>query len=275
MDTAIRGAELVDVSDRIARVVRMTTPKHEVPIIAYTGFKRVRGLTGTKSYDAGGIYDRVELDCSIGKGTLRRVKVALDKKWIKQNQWGAVEEAIELAGQALMSELIKSVCDKYTTDVDSAMTGTLSAWGGADAAKDHYTSLLTAVSKIEAQEMSATVIIIHPDEIPDVFSEQYFINVNYSRVARGEPVVARGNISDLMRIPIIATPQTSSGSMIAAAHEKAMIVGVYGELTVENFDLIIEGEEGAVISMDWDVKSGKDAKVTKPTAKAWAVVTGA
>jgi hypothetical protein len=272
-DTLLRGAEasLVRPED-ICTVVQMDTPKEDKPIIGYTDFKAYKGTLGSKVRKSGGLFDSVELDCSNQNG-LRIVDVSMDKSWIKQNKWGAVEAAIESAGQAMTDEVINAIMSKYEADVDSSMTDTVANWGNS-----HYKALVKAVSLIAAAQMPTEVALINPAEVYDLLILDYFVHGNYAQLAAKQAYdFGRGLCGFLFPnggIPIYFHPKVTAASMTIAA-KRAVVCGIYTPLTIDNYDDIRAGEEGGIVSIQFDVKSGKDAKLTKPTKKAWAVATGA
>jgi len=271
-DQVIKGAENVILFDRAAKVVSMDAPKKEVPLVNYTDFKVHKGLTGAKPRTAGGYYDHVELDCSQENG-LYRVEIAMDKTWIRDAQWSAIEDALENAGKAMYDQVLSTIMAKYEADVDSTMTDTVANWGGS-----HYKALVKGVSLISSQRMRATSVFIHPDELYDLMILDYFVHSNYSeRAAKGDIDWEEGLAGYLFpnKIPIYFTPSVTAAKMTIAAANKAVVLGIRQGLTIENFNDVVGGQEGGVITMQWDVKSGKDAKKTKPTLKSWAVATAA
>lgn len=273
IDTVIRGAEAVEgLWRKCARVVQMTQPKQEFPVVGYTDFKVYKGRTASAAREAGGYFDRIELDCSSGRG-MRKVAVSIPSDLIRDVGFNIVEEALEMAGYVMADEVLGSIIYEYENDVDSSMTDTLANWGN-----DHYKALVIAVSKIAAQRMTPDIVLIHPDEMGDLLQKDYFIHGQYSQLAGKQQYQPEQGLAAYLfpnKIPIYYSPKVTAGKMIVAASQKAVIVGVRQDLTIENFNDILKGEKGGVVTMQWDTKSGKDAQKTKPTAKAWAVVTSA
>jgi len=271
MDVAIQGAEFLDLYRKAARVVQMTSNKFEVPVFSYTDFKPVgKGMTGARAQEAGGYIDTIELDCS-GKKGLYRVKIALDKTWIRDAQWDLLEDAIRAAGYQMQDAIMAAIMAKYEGDVDSNMTDTVANWGNS-----HYKSLMKAISLIQAEQMYPDIVLINPTEIYDLGIEDYFIHAQYT-TSEMRPEQNRGIFGYIYNnnIPIYVHYKVTSGKMTVADSQKAVVLGIRQELTIENFNDIINGTEGAVLTMQFDVKSGKDASKLKPTKKAWAVVTSA
>lgn len=271
MDVAIEGAEFIDLYSKAARVIRMTSNKFEVPVFSYTDFKPIgKGVTGAKAQESGGHIDTIELDCSNKKG-LYRVKIALDKTWIRDAQWNMLEDAIRAAGYQMQDAIMAAIVAEYEGDVDSNMTDTVANWGNS-----HYKSLMKAISLVQAEQMYPDIVLINPTEVYDLGIEDYFIHAQYTTSGM-KAAPTRGLFGYIYNnnIPIYVHYKVTSGKMTVADSQKAVVLGIRQELTIENFNDIINGEEGAVLTMQFDVKSGKDASKLKPTKKAWAVVTSA
>ena len=271
-DILMQGAESIPLWNQICKVVQMPTNKYEQPVMSYTDFHAEKGTTGSAVREAGGIVDRIELDCS-GQNGLRRVKVAFDKTWIRDARWDAVEEAIRAASQSMYDEVVESIISEYETDVDSSMTDTVANWGN-----NHYKALVKAVSLIAAQQMYPDIILIHPNELYDLAVLDYFVHAQYREAAARTSIQPNKGLFGYLfpdSIPIYFHYKVTAGKMTVAASQKAVVLGIRQDLTIERFNDVLNGEEGAVLTMQWDVKSGKDAVLTKPTKKAWAVVTSA
>lgn len=273
LDDVIVGAEDTAVWRDIARVEEMTTPKLEVPLITPDDFKVYKGRGEGPARAAGGGFDRIELDCSEDNG-MYRVELGLGKSWLRDYGARRLGEALRQAGAALSLQVAKDIMAKYETDVDTNMTDTVANWGN-----DAYKALIKGGSLIRAKGMSPTVAIVNPDEEYDVLILDYFIQQDYARVAHALPI-EEGVIGYLYgrACPIISTRAATAASMTIAAKEKACVIGVRQDIQIEDFNDVRDGLEGAVITFQADVKSGKDAKgvtASKPTYQAWAVATSA
>jgi hypothetical protein len=276
IDAVIQGAEFVEgLWQKCANVVVMTNAKQEVPLVSYTDFKGNRkGLTGASVQEAGGYFDRIELDCSAQRG-LYRVKVPVDKTNIRDFGFPIVEESLTAAGQSLADQILQSIIDKYETDVDAGNTDTVANWGN-----NHYKALVKGVSLIAKNARSyADVILINPDEVYDILILDQFVHANYTALAAKQALNTQMGLAGYLfpngGIPIYFHPNVTAAKMTIAASQKAVFVGMRQDITIENFNDIINGQEGGIVSAQWDTKSGKNASKTKPTAKAWAVATSA
>jgi len=275
IDSVIAGAEDDEgLWQLMAKIVYMEKAKEMVPFITADDFAPVPWVQGTAPRASGGSFWAAELDCSLDKG-LYAFRVGLTKNWIRDNGFDKLEESLRAAGQAMGRQLIQATITKYLADVDATMTNTLANWGNA-----HYHNLVKMESLIADVGMSPTIALVNPDEGYDVGVSDYFISQDYERAARGIPrdLHAVGNLYG--RIPIIRHRDVTAASMIMAAAEKAMVIGLMDEgIKIEDFDDVQQGMEGAVVSLQYCIKSGKDAAgpkdATKPTAKSWAVTTSA
>jgi len=273
MDTVIRGADFVELWNKVSKVVEMPSSKWDCPVIAYTDFKDYKGKTGSHGIrESGGFFSAVPLDCSNQKG-LHRVKVAMNKTWIRDNNWSAIEEAFEAAGQTMYDEILGSIITELLTDVATGFTDTVANWGAS-----HYKSLVKGLSLVAGKHMYPNIVLIHPDELYDLMILDYFVHANYSALAAKQAINPVSGLAGYLfpnSTPIYFTPKCTAASMIIADAKRASVLGVRQDLTIENFDDVLKGEEGAVLTMQYDVKSGKDAKPTSNIIYAWAVVTAA
>ena len=277
LDAVIQGAEYSDIWRQMARVEPMDAPKVEVSLISPDDFMIRKGRRGVASRTTGGGFDRVELDCSEDKG-LYRVDLDMSRTWLRDNGPGKLDEALRAAGQALSLQIATDIMVKYETDVDATMTDTVTNWGGAATA--HYKALVKAGALIRKKGMQPSAVLVNPDEETDILSSDYFIRQDYARVAHALPLPENQGVIGYMwgDKPIISTPAVTAAKMTIACVEKAVIIGTRQDVQIDNYVDIRQGLEGAVISFQADLKSGKDAKgvsANKPTKLAWAVATGA
>jgi len=272
IDTVVSGADYVPLWNKISRVTQMTAQKEEVPIMTYTDFKIRKGVTGSRVSTAGGFASGVELDCSNEKG-LRRVEVSLRKTWIRDNKWGALEEALRDAGYAMYDEVLGTIITELEADVNSTFTDGVANWGN-----DHYKSLVKMVSLIAGKRLYPDMVLIHPDELYDILILDYFVHANYSGLAAKGSIRKESGLAGFLfpnNVPIYYTPKVTAAKMICLSSQKAAYLGVMQDLTVEDFNDVLGGKEGSVLTMQWDVKSGKDATPTSNVLYAWAIATSA
>ena len=269
-DQVVRGAEDDEaLLNNIARVVDMGSEIEVVPIITPDDMKIYPGGTGlTRS--GGGVFDRVKLDCSSGKGVYK-MDLGFEKWWKKSNSYGAMEEALWAAGNAIMRDVITKVIVDLETDVGTGMYNALANWGN-----DHYKALIKADSVIEAKGMRPDFVVVNPSEIYDILILDTFINTDTARAATGAPPRDGSMLGSLFgRIPIYSHRGATTAVMTMGVKDKAAIVGFYQPLTIEDYNDPREGLEGSVLSIQYDYKNGSDAEMTKGTQYAWAKVTGA
>ena len=269
LDLVIQGAEFIPIYDRLATIVDMTAPKQELPVSAYTGFTVVKGSQGSGTKQAGGYTDVIELDCSNGKG-MYRVDVAFEKYWIRQAQWSAVENALRDAGQVMYDAVAGAILDKLVADVDSTMTNTLANWGNGA-----YKSLMKSFGLLASAQIRPTAAIINPSSIVTLGAEDYFINSLYVTAGKMDLEPESGLFGYLMpmKVPIYYHYKQTAHDMTMLSVRKSAAMGIFQPLTVESFNDVWNGKEGGVLTMQFDVKDGKNANKSKPTAKAWALVT--
>ena len=269
-DIVVRGAEDDEgLLSQIAKVITMSSEVEVVPIITPDDFKIYPGGTGI-TRTMGGVFDRVKLDCSTGKG-LYKADLGFEDWWKKSNGYGAMEEALWAAGNAIMKDIIGKVIVDLETDKHSTMTNTLANWGN-----NHYKTLAKMHSLIRAQGMHPDFAVVNPDEEYDVMITGNFIDQDYSRVAQARPASQFGAIGYLYGyLPIFSHRGATAASMTMGCKGKSAIVGFYQPLTIEEYVDPREGLFGSVLSVQYDYKNGSNAEMTKGTQKSWAVATSA
>jgi len=274
LDDVVRGAEEDEgIWRQACRVFPMTAAIERFKVFTPDDIKFAPWKRGVKPQASGGSIWSVKFDCSQGAG-LYALDVGFDKDQLKQGGFDGMEEALWAVGQAAGRKLLAAIVSEYTTDVDSNMTDTLANWGNAA-----YDSLVKMESLVAAQGMTPDVALVNPAEGYLVGTSDKFIRDDYRYAGKGIPSGVHILGSLFGRIPIYRHRDITENSMIMAAKGKSVFVGMYQDLQVENYNNVQEGLEGAVVSLQYDVKSGNDAEgpkdATSPLAKAWCVCTSA
>ena len=277
----VRGAEENESLWRqSARVVQMEKEIERVPLMTPDDFLFKKWTRGTGAKSSGGSFWMVELDCSDDKG-LYGVDVGLSSAFVKRRGFDAVEEALISVGQSAGRLVLQAIVAKYLADVSTSgpdMTDTLANYGDLGALTDnHYAALVKMESLIAKNGMTPTICLVNPDEGADIASYDYFVSQDYSLAARGIPKNLHSVGSLFGRIPILRHRDVTAASMIMAAAYKACVVGIMDDLAIDDYDDVRKGMVGSVCSIQFDVKTGADAKgpkgATNPTAGAWATCT--
>lgn len=273
--TVIKGSEYEEsIYRRCCRVVNMETEKWGVPLITADDFKFLTWSRGTKPRGSGGSFWDVELDCSKEQG-LYAVDASMNARWVRAQDYAAMEAALWCIGQQAGRLVMQAIVSGYLTDVASAMTQALSGW---DSGSDHYKALGAMEAELAAQGMYPDVVMCNPDEGWDLGKLAQLQRYDYERVFTGVPDQhAVGALYG--RIPVIRHEDVTAASIIMAASQKALVIGFYDDLTIEDYVDIREGMRGSIAYIHFDEKNGGDAMgpagATMPTEKAWAVCTSA
>ena len=276
----IRGAEEDENLWRaMCKVVDMDEPQTRQPIITSEDFKLAPWTQGTKPRSSGGSFWGFEFDCRADKG-LWAFEVGLTRNQIRDAGYDALDEALVAAGQAVGRHLIDVIDAKYIADVDASMSQALAAWDPRTEGDDHYGAVVGMEAALAKLGFNADLILVNPDEGADCGVLDYFIRDDYRYVAKGIPSGIHTVGALYSRIPIVRHREITATNMIMAESQKAMALGLMeGGVKIENFESIEDGMEGAIVSIQYELKSGKDAAgpkgATKPTHKAWALCTGA
>jgi len=273
IDTVMRAEEEeLNVLGNISKVVEMSAVTVPQPLISSTYFKVWAATDGADVIGAGGMFPSVTLNCANQRG-LYKTNVDLSRTWIKDHGFGAVEEAVFAAGQAVYYDMASKVFTDLIADKDSTMTNTVANWGN-----NHYKSLVKGDALIRATgDFRNRVVVINPDEIYDIMTTDVFIHQDYARVANGAPV--NGALVGYLYgyIPIYAHRAMTAASMLVLTKGISSIVGMRQAVQFEGYQDVRKGLEGTLISLQYDYKNGYDAlpSTHKPTAKSWALITGA
>ena len=276
----IRGAEEDENLWRaMCKVVDMDAPQVRQAIITSEDFKLAPWTQGTKPRSSGGSFFGFEFDCRDDNG-LFAFEVGLTANQIRDAGYSALDEALVAAGQAIGRHLIDVIDAKYIADVHEDMSQALAAWDPRAADDDHYGALVGMEAGLADLGFNADLILVNPVEGADCGVLDHFIRDDYRYVAKGIPSGIHTVGALYGRIPIVRHRKITTTYMIMAETQKAMALGLMeGGVKISNFESIEEGMEGAVVSVQYELKSGKDAAgpkgATKPTDKAWALCTGA
>jgi hypothetical protein len=274
MDTVIRGAEEeINILENFCKIVDMDAPIKSVPLITPDDFKIYQAAEPGHVQSAGGVFDRVKLDCSNQKG-LYKTDVNLDKTWLRDNGWDAMEEALWAAGQAVYMDVATKVLADIIADVSTAtpdMTDTVANWGAS-----HYKALVKMDSLLRAQGFTGPfAVIINPSEVYDIMILDYFIHQDYAKAALGVPRTG-ALIGYLFGVtPIYCHRGQTTAYMTMLTVGKSAVLGRRMPLQMEGYDDVREGLEGSVLAIQYDFKNGSDAELTKPTKGSWAVAASA
>jgi hypothetical protein len=271
MAQVISGGEFVPLWDKVVPVFTMDADKQEVPVIYYDDFKTYSSGRGRTVRKSGGFVSGIELDCSNEAG-LHRVEVAFRKTWLRNSRLDFLDTALQLAGQAMYDEVLGEIITELEADVDSTMTDTMANYGN-----DQFKCCVKMVSLIAAKRLYPTMILINPQELYDMFILDYFIHSNYTALGAKQNIQPESGLAGYLfpnSVPIYFTPKVTAAKIICLAPQ-AGALGIRQELTFEDFDDVRNGEEGAVLSMQWDKKSGADATPTSNVQYAWAITSAA
>jgi hypothetical protein len=280
VDDVIRGAEEDEnLWMAMCKVVDMTDPQTRQPLITPDDFKLSPWTQGTRPRSSGGSFFGFEFDCRMDKG-LYAFEVGLTSNQIRDAGYDALEEALVAAGQAVGRHLVKAIAVKYIADVDTDMSKALATWDPRASGDDVYGAMVGMEAGLANLGFNADLILVNPTEGADCAVLDTFIRDDYRYVAKGIPEGIHSIGALYGRIPIVRHRDITATNVIMAETRKAMALGIMeGGPKIENFKSIEDGMQGAVVSVQYELKSGKNAAgpkgATKPTDMAWAVCTGA
>lgn len=229
-------------------LVIMDSPKATQPTITEDDFLIVAGTAGSKKRYGGGKFGSVALDCSEDKGLYTCV-IGIKKTWIKDNMWNAVQEATTIAGAAMYKKVASDVCAELLADTS----------GDQAFDTDLYKTIVNAISARRAVGFNPDIVLLNPAQEGALMALDKFIDINMlGRVGRLAEQGVIGNFYGT--IPCFST-SVCGAKPIVFTRKKAEVFGLRQDLQIEEYDDPIEGLEGAVLTMRYDIECGFTAPI--------------
>jgi hypothetical protein len=246
----LHGAEHNKAWKDWVKIAEMDEPKDSVPTISEDDFIIVEGAMSTKARYAGGKFGSVSLDCSEDKG-LHRVVLGIKKTWIKDSKWNAIQEAVTVAGAAMYKHVASDLCTKLG-----------SAAGGTESFDtDLYKTIVKAISTNKSAGFPPDAILINPAQEATLMAMDKFISVEM--LGRVGKLAEKGEIGYFYgNIPVYSTSVCGANPIVYST-QKGVVMGLRQDLQIEDYDDPIEGLEGAVLTMRFDLATAFSAAIRK------------
>jgi hypothetical protein len=233
-----------------ARIVPMDDPRDSLPTITEDDFLVVEGTQGSKPRYMGGKFGSVALDCSEDRG-LHKVILGIKKTWISDNKWNSIQEATTVAGGAMY----KHVATDLTAKLAAAAGGTESY------ATDLYNTAVKGISTVRKAGFPVDSMLVNPDQEAVFMAMDKFISIEQlGRVGRLAEEGVIGNFYGT--IPVYST-SVCGANPIVYSRAKGVAVGLRQDLQIEDYDDPIQGLEGAVLTMRYDLATGFSNAIRK------------
>lgn len=231
-------------------LVIMDTPKAVVPTITEDDFLVVKGTAGSKKRYGGGKFGSVSLDCSEDKG-LHTLVIGIKKTWIKDNMWNAVQEATTVAGAAMYKKVATDVCTELAAD----------AAGTETFATDLYQTIVAAISTNRAAGYQPDIVLLAPAQEKMLMVLDKFLDINM--LGRVGKLAEQGVIGNFFgTIPCFSSSVCGANPLVFT-QKKGEVFGLRQDLQIEEYDDPIEGLEGAVLTMRYDIALAFAAAIRK------------
>jgi len=246
----LHGAEHNKAWKDWVKIYEMDEPKDSVPTISEDDFIIVEGAAGAKAREAGGKFGSVALDVSEDRG-LHKVVLGIKKTWIKDSKWNAIQEAVTVAGAAMYKHVASDVCSKLG-----------SAAGGTESFDtDLYKTMVKAISTLKSNGFTPDAILINPGQEATLMAMDKFISVEM--LGRVGKLAEKGEIGYFYgNIPVYSTSVMGSNPIVYNT-QKGVVLGLRQDLQIEDYDDPIEGLEGAVLTMRFDLATAFSAAIRK------------
>jgi len=246
----LHGAEANKAWKDWVRVVDMDVPQVSQPTISEDDFEVYHGTAGGRSPTGGGKFGSVNLDCSEDKG-LHTLPLAIKKTWIKDANWNAVQEATTVAGSAMYKHVASDVC-----------TALASAAGGTESFDtDLYKTIVKAISTVRNAGFNVDAVLLRPTEEATLMAMDKFISIEQlGRVGRLAEEGVIGNFYGT--IPVYST-SVMGANPIVYSRAKGIVVGLRQDIQIEEYNEPLDGLEGAVLTMRFDIQTAFSNAIRK------------
>jgi hypothetical protein len=228
----------------------MDEPKDQVPTITEDDFIVIEGTAGAKGRYTGGKFGSVALDCSEDRG-LHKIILGIKKTWIKDSKWNSVQEATTVAGSAMYKHVASDLCTKLAA----------AAAGTETFDTDLYKTAVKGIATNRKAGYNTDGILLNPDQEATFMAMDKFISIEMlGRVGRLAEEGVIGNFYGT--IPVYST-SVCGANPIVYTRAKGVVVGLRQDIQIEDYDDPIQGLEGAVLTMRFDLATGFSAAIRK------------
>jgi hypothetical protein len=246
----LHGAEHNKAWKDWAKIAEMDEPKDQIPTITEEDFIVVEGTMGSKGRYMGGKFGSVALDCSEDKG-LHKIVLGIKKTWIKDSKWNSVQEATTVAGAAMYKHVATDLAAKLLASIGNTQTFDT----------DLYKTIALGIAAQRKLGFNADAILANPDQEGTLMVMDKFISIEQlGRVGRLAEEGVIGNFYGT--IPVYSTAVCGANPLVYT-RAKGVVVGLRQDIQLEDYDDPIQGLEGAVMTMRFDLAAGFTSAIRK------------
>ena len=236
----LHGAEHNKAWKDWVKVAEMDEPKDQIPTISEDDFIVIEGTAGAKGRYTGGKFGSVALDCSEDRG-LHKIILGIKKTWIKDSKWNSVQEATTVAGGAFYKHVATDIAVKLLASIGGTETFDT----------DIYKTIAKAISSQRKIGLNPDSIIMNPDQEATLMVMDKFISIEFlGRVGRLAEEGVIGNFYGT--IPVYSTSVCGANPLVYT-RAKGVVAGLRQDIQIEDYDDPIQGLEGAVLTMRFDL----------------------
>lgn len=244
----------------------MDAPKIEIPIIDRLDFVFKPGGQRASAQSMGGQIPKAELDAS-GETGMYRGEINIPKSWIRDSNFAAVEETLNVAGQAVAVTVEKKVIDDLISN--ASQTDTKANLDGVSAL--FFEAFVEVVdNKLPTNGFICDTAVFHPADYAALVRENSSGNFPWYNSLYRDKVAGRdGLFFQGVRSPvkiIVADADAATVDTVMFYNKlKALALGIRQDLTIEDFDDVRQGIEGAVLTMQFVTAEIRDKAAYKAT----------
>lgn len=280
-DEVIEGAEPWSEWKQYTKIVNMDTPKVTVPITKYTdvvGADKGLDMYAETNQGApkaiGGKITPVELDCSGTKNSFRGA-ISVSRNDVKDNNFLAVEQSLKNAGNDWYFKIGKKIIDKLVADT-TVNTATKASLDNDTAVQSEFEALINVIRGRfpGTQRNRADTMFIHPNDAAKTVSTAGANGSGWPLLDRlvvgptdGSDAVNNSGLAKAFGLKqVFETPQITQGIVMITKRDIAQVLGLREDLTIEDFDLTVQGLYDSALVSRLDIKEAHEDGAFKITS---------
>lgn len=269
VDDVLAGSEVMADWRSMAKVIDMDVSKIEIPIRDRTDFAFKTGGQSAPARVMGGQIPSAELDAS-GETGMYRGSIDIPKHWIRDSNFNAIQETLTTCGEAVAVTVEKAIIDALISN--ASQTATKAAADGTNSV--FMEAMINTVDNlIPTNKFIADTAVFHPADFAAAREEAAAAIGGFAWLSNTYTEQI-GNISKLffngIRGPvnlIVADADAATENTVMIYNKaKFLALGIRQDLTIEDFDDVRMGIEGAALTMQFVTAELRDKAAYKLTS---------
>lgn len=268
-DDVLAGSEVMADWRQMAKIVDMDASKIEIPIRDRADFQFNTGGQRAPARSMGGQIPSAELDASNETGMYRGA-IDIPKHWIRDSNFNAIQETLTTVGEAVSVKVQKVLIDALIsnasqTDTKANVDGTNSIFMEA------FINVIDNL--IPSNKFYCDTAVFHPADFAAARYEASaaaggfpWLQNFYQDKVGGATGLKFGGIKGGVDIIIGDADAATENTVMFYNKNKYLALGIRQDLTIEDFDDVREGIEGAAVTMQFVTAELRDLAAYKVTS---------